>query len=104
MNKENVKLFFEEYIGGKSTDFFSLAQSGSARQNFVGENSNQKFIITYNENLAENESFYYFSKIFFALKLNSPQIFKISEDRKLYVQEFLGENTLSEIIEKEGLS
>lgn len=104
MNKENVKLFFEEYIGGKSTDFFSLAQSGSARQNFVGTTSTGKFIITYNENLAENESFYYFSKIFSALKLNSPQIFKISEDRKLYVQEFLGENTLSEIIEKEGLS
>lgn len=104
MNNENVKLFFEEYIGGKSTDFFSLAQSGSARQNFVGTTSTGKFIITSNENLAENESFYYFSKIFSALKLNSPQIFKISEDRKLYVQEFLGENTLSEIIEKEGLS
>ena len=104
MNNENVKLFFEEYIGGKSTDFFSLAQSGSARQNFVGENSNQKFIITYNENLAENESFYYFSQVFSALKLNSPQIFKISEDRKLYIQEFLGELTFSEIINKEGLS
>lgn len=104
MNKENVKLFFEEYIGEKSTDFFSLAQSGSARQNFVGENSNQKFIITYNENLAENESFYYFSQVFSALKLNSPQIFKISEDRKSYIQEFLGEHTFSEIIEKEGLS
>lgn len=104
MNNENVKLFFEEYIGGKSTDFFSLAQSGSARQNFVGENSNQKFIITYNENLAENESFYYFSQVFSALKLNSPQIFKISEDRKLYIQEFLGELTFSEIIDKEGLS
>lgn len=104
MNNENVKLFFEEFIGEKSQDFYSLAQSGSARQNFVGENYNQKFIITFNENLAENESFYYFSQVFSALKLNSPQIFKISEDRKLYIQEFLGEHTLSEIIEKEGLS
>lgn len=104
MNNENVKLFFEEFIGEKSLDFYSLAQSGSARQNFVGENYNQKFIITYNENLAENESFYYFSQVFSALKLNSPQIFKISEDRKLYIQAFLGEHTLSEIIDKEGLS
>lgn len=104
MNNENIKLFFEEFIGEKSQDFYSLAQSGSARQNFVGENYNQKFIITFNENLAENESFYYFSQVFSALKLNSPQIFKISEDRKLYIQEFLGEHTLSEIIDKEGLS
>jgi len=104
MSMENAKLFFEDYIGGKSADFYSLAQSGSARQNFVGENSNRKFIITYNENLPENESFYYFSKVFSELKLNTPQIFSISGDRKLYIQEFLGENTLSEIIEKEGLS
>ena len=30
--------------------------------------------------------------------MNTPQIFKINEERKLYIQEFLGEKTLSEII------
>lgn len=101
---ENAKLFFEEFIGRKSQDFYSLAQSGSARKNFVGSTPNQQYIITENENIPENESFFYFSEVFSELHLNTPKIFKISEDRKIYIQEFLGKNTLSEIIENEGLN
>ena len=101
---ENAKLFFEEFIGEKSLDFYSLAQSGSARKNFVGSTPNQQYIITENDNVAENESFYYFSEAFSELNLNTPKIFKISEDRKIYIQEYLGKHTLSEIIEKEGLN
>ncbi|WP_218250384.1 phosphotransferase [Kaistella faecalis] len=104
MSMENAKLFFEEFIGEKSQVFYSLAQSGSARKNFVGSTPNHQYIITENENIAENESFFYFSEVFSELNLNTPKIFKISEDRKIYIQEFLGKNTLSEIIEKEGLN
>lgn len=104
MTTETAKLFFENFTKESSRYFFSLAQSGSARINFVGQNSDKKYIVTFNENLSENESFFYFSQIFSELNLNTPKIFKISEDRKMYIQEFLGENTLSEIIEKEGLS
>ena len=101
---EDAQHFFEEYLGEKAKNFKILAQSGSARINFVGDSSTQKYIITSNQNLAENESFFYFSQVFSDLKLNSPEIFGISKDRKIYVQEFLGGNTLSELIEKEGLS
>lgn len=104
MTNEKAKHFFEEYIGEQASDFFPLAQSGSARINFVGRISDQKYIITFNENIAENKSFLYFSKLFSDLNLNAPQIFKISDDQKTYIQEFLGEQTLSEIIQKEGFS
>ena len=101
---EKTKLFFENYISETALEFFSLAQSGSSRMNFVGKSSQQKYIITFNENIAENESFLYFSQVFTDLQLNTPIIFSISDDRKTYVQEFLGENTLSEIIVNEDLS
>ena len=104
MTKEKAQYFFEELIGDKATDFFTLAQSGSARINFVGKHLEQKYIITFNENLLENESFFYFSEVFTQLGLNSPKIYKISENREMYIQEFLGENTLSEIINSEKLS
>ncbi|NIF05545.1 phosphotransferase [Chryseobacterium sp. Tr-659] len=104
MTSENAKRFFENHLGKKSSEFVTLAQSGSARVNFVATTSTGKYIITYNENIPENESFLYYSEVFSALHLNTPQIFAISEDRKMYVQEFLGENTLSEIITKEELS
>lgn len=104
MTTENAKLFFEEFSVSKAEVFFQLPQSGSSRINFVAESSARKYIVTANENLAENESFFYFSEVFSGLNLNTPKIFRISSDRKTYVQEFLGGHTLSEIIEKEGLS
>ncbi|GAA4163182.1 hypothetical protein GCM10022217_31830 [Chryseobacterium ginsenosidimutans] len=104
MNSENVQRFFENYTGKKPSEFIILAQSGSARVNFLAKTANTKYIITYNENIQENESFLYYSDIFSDLNLNTPTIFTISDDRKMYIQEFLGENTLSEVISKEGLS
>ncbi len=104
MISEYAKRFFENYIGKASSEFTILAQSGSARVNFLAKCENEKYIITYNENIHENESFLYYSKIFSDLNLNSPKIFAISEDRKIYIQEFLGSNTLSEVIAREGLT
>ena len=104
MTSHNAKRFFENHFGEKSTQFVTLAQSGSARVNFLAQNKIGKYIITYNENIAENESFLYFSEIFSELNLNTPKIFSVSNDRKMYIQEFLGEKTFSEIITEEGLS
>lgn len=104
MTSENAKRFFENHFGEKSTQFVTLAQSGSARVNFLAQNHIGKYIITYNENVSENESFLYFSEIFSELNLNTPKIFSVSDDRKMYIQEFLGEKTFSEIIAEEGLS
>ncbi len=77
MNFENAKQFFENITEKKPSEFIKLAQSGSSRVNFFGK-TDKKFIITYNENLAENESFLYYSKIFSDLKLNTPAIFAVS--------------------------
>lgn len=104
MISENANRFFESQVGKKSTEFITLAQSGSARVNFLAITDTEKYIITYNENIPENESFLYYSEVFSALHLNTPAILAISEDRKMYVQEFLGEQTLSDVIAKEHLS
>ncbi|QQQ26840.1 aminoglycoside phosphotransferase family protein [Chryseobacterium indoltheticum] len=104
MTSYNAKRFFENHFGEKSTQFVTLAQSGSARVNFLAQNKIGKYIITYNENISENESFLYFSELFSELDLNTPKIFSVSNDRKMYIQEFLGEKTFSEIITEEGLS
>lgn len=104
MNFENAKRFFENTTGKKTSEFITLAQSGSARVNFLAVTEDKKYIVTCNENVSENEVFFYYSKIFSDFHLNTPSIYDISEDRKMYIQEFLGEHTLSDIIEKEGLS
>lgn len=104
MTSENANRFFESQLGKKSTEFITLAQSGSARVNFLAITDTEKYIITYNENIPENESFLYYSEVFSALSLNTPSILAVSKDRKMYVQEFLGTQTLSEVITKEHVS
>lgn len=104
MTSENAKRFFENHLGKKSSEFVTLAQSGSARVNFLAAAGTEKYIITYNENIPENESFLYYSEIFSGLNLNTPSILAVSEDRKMYIQEFLGQHTLSEVIAKEQQS
>lgn len=104
MTSENAKRFFENHLGKKSSEFVTLAQSGSARVNFLAAAGTEKYIITYNENIPENESFLYYSRVFSDLSLNTPYILAVSEDRKMYIQEFLGQQTLSEVIAKDHLS
>ncbi|MDQ1098481.1 MULTISPECIES: aminoglycoside phosphotransferase family protein [Chryseobacterium] len=104
MTSENAKRFFENYLGKKSSEFVTLAQSGSARINFLAKADGTSYIITSNTNLQENESFLYYSEVFSSLGLNTPKIIAVSEDRTTYIQEFLGSRTLSEVIAAQGLS
>jgi aminoglycoside/choline kinase family phosphotransferase len=104
MDKELITAFFEKSIQQKTVSFVELPASGSARKNFVITTHSNSYIVTYNENTRENEAFFYFTLIFEQQQLNTAKIFAISEDRKTYIQSYLGKNTLSEIIANEGLS
>lgn len=96
--------FLEGFLNRKPDTFVALPQSGSSRINYIASSNDQKYVVTYNENLLENEAFFYFSGLFQNLDLNTPKILKINSDRDLYIQEFLGSKTLSEVIAAEGLS
>lgn len=101
MAENSAKELLEKYLGKGVEDFRLLPQSGSARKNFIATAYGQQYIITSNENIAENAAFLYFSEVFSMLKLNTPHIFAVSEDQKVYVQEFVGAETLSEILVQE---
>lgn len=100
----NHQKFFEDFLGKQSSLFFELPQSGSSRINYIASSEEKKYIVTYNQNIRENEAFFYFSDLFKVLNLNTPKLFLINDDRNLYIQEFLGDKTLSEIISEEGNS
>ena len=102
MHKE--RHFFEKFAEKQADSFITLPQSGSSRINYIAASNGKKYVVTYNENLLENEAFFYFSELFKSLALNTPKVLLINEERNLYVQEFLGKKTLSEVISEEGLS
>lgn len=96
--------FLEHFLGHNADSFTALPQSGSSRINYIASSEGKKYVVTYNENNLENEAFFYFSNLFNELDLNTPKVLLINEERDLYVQEFLGSQTLSEVIAQEGLS
>ena len=55
MTLELAQKFFEEFTQESSTSFFALPQSGSARMNFVGETSQNTFVITYESPITTNQ-------------------------------------------------
>ena len=63
-NQEIAQLFFEEFLGEKATAFLALPQSGSAANEFHRKILDETYVITYNENLLENEAFFYFTQVF----------------------------------------
>lgn len=96
--------FLQGFLNKKPDSFFALPKSGSSRINYIGSSENKKYVITYNENVRENEAFFYFSDLFSRLNLNTPKVHRINSERDLYIQDFLGNKTLSEIITEEGLT
>lgn len=104
MREELFQKFLEDYFGHPNFKITPLQQSGSARQNLIVETSDKKYILTFNEKIDENESFFYLTNAFRNLQLRVPEIYAINTERNLYLQQYVGSNTLSEVITKEGHS
>ena len=88
--------FFLQHYPAALHTFTALPASGSARRNYVAKSGEETYIVTENNNVDENEAFIYLSNQFQRLHLPAPRIFAVSDDKTLYIQEFLGELTLSE--------
>ncbi|NAW52009.1 phosphotransferase [Elizabethkingia argentiflava] len=102
MIEELFHPFLKNYLGHSNYLLTPLQKSGSARQNLKVITPEKKYILTFNEKIRENECFFYLTETFKKLGLNVPHIYAINADRTLYLQEFVGSDTLSEIIAAEG--
>lgn len=80
-----------------------LPQSGSDRRYFRLYNHQEETVIgTYGLNVAENETFVYFSRQFFEKGLPVPEVLAVSEDKTAYLQQDFGDVSLLTILEKKG--
>jgi len=80
-----------------------LPQSGSDRTYFRihCENGN-RFIATCNSNIAENQTFHYFSDHFKSKGIPVPDVLAINNHKDIYIQSDLGDQTLLHKLESEG--
>jgi len=99
---DEIKKIFREYSSEPLTGIDKLAQAGSERHYFRIHTTGKSFIATYGANIKENESFIYFSQHFHKKKLATPEIFYVSADKKIYIQEDFGDISLLNKLEENG--
>lgn len=99
---EQIQQLFEKRFGYAPERIEKLPQSGSDRVYFRLYDKTGTYIATYNLNVKENETFTAFTEHFRTHALPMPEIFIISEDRKLYIQQDLGTESLMNKLEQHG--
>ena len=92
---------FEQQWGKKADRTEMLPASGSARKYWRIYWNGESCIAAWNRNVEENRLFIDFSRHFAEKGLHVPQIYAVSEDRKVYLQEDLGTQTLLDVVGQE---
>ncbi|HVK48697.1 MAG TPA: RNase adapter RapZ [Pseudobacter sp.] len=91
-------------MGEAPLDIEVLPQSGSDRRYFRLHLKGGTCIATHGNNIPENDTFMYFSEHFRERSLPVPAIIGWNEDRTIYLQEDLGDISLLNKLEEEGLT
>lgn len=97
-----VSSLFEGFKKVKEDRIEKLPQSGSDRIYFRIYAQDKTYIATYNINVRENETFFYFSRHFKTSCLPMPTIYAVNHEKTIYLQEDLGTESLLDKLENEG--
>lgn len=101
---EALDSLFKEHFSEDPQGRFPIAQSGSDRRYYRLISGKQTAIGTLSDNTAENNSFFYFTELLRKHKIRVPEVYARSRDRKAYLQEDLGGESLFEKLQQEGLT
>jgi aminoglycoside/choline kinase family phosphotransferase len=99
---ENIEAFFKSFNQEAIQSFQQLPKSGGDRIYFRIATPTKSFIATYNENIKENETFQYFTRHFSKINAPVPEIYFISGDGKMYIQQDFGGISLLNELERFG--
>jgi len=96
---------YKSWAGKEPAQVDILPQSGSDRRYFrLYNEEGRTFIATHGLNVPENEAFIYFADHFRKKRLHVPEIFAVSYDKTIYLQEDFGNISLLNILEKKGFT
>jgi len=84
---EAIEALYRNWSKKKSERIELLPQAGSDRRYFRIHTGGQPVIATHGNNVPENEAFIYFSEHFRNRALPVPEIFAVSDDKTIYLQE-----------------
>lgn len=91
---EQLKQLFAQWAGVPCTECLALGANGSSRRYHRLSNGTLTAIGCIADDLRENEAFFAFARHFHAKGLPVPELYLIADDRRHYLQQDLGDQTL----------
>jgi aminoglycoside/choline kinase family phosphotransferase len=89
-----IEKLFLQWAGEPLSIMTQISANGSNRSYYRCTGSTQTCVAAKNDDVRENEAFFYFAKILKEQGVRVPEVFAISDDRTIYLQEDLGDTTL----------
>jgi aminoglycoside/choline kinase family phosphotransferase len=96
--EEEIKQLYRDWTGAIPDEILSLGAHGSARQYWRIIKEGKSCIAAWNNDIRENEAFFYYSRNLATRGINVPEVFAISSNRKYYLQQDLGDTTLFSLL------
>ena len=89
-----IKELFASWAGEPCLQQQQLTANGSNRMYFRLKGASQQCVAAVNADVRENEAFFYFASQLRQAGVRVPEVFAVSSDRTVYLQEDLGNTTL----------
>jgi aminoglycoside/choline kinase family phosphotransferase len=99
---ENIKSFFERFNSEKIISIEKLPKSGGDRIYFRIITEVKSYIVAYNENVRESETFLYFTDHFTKFNAPVPEVYFASDNATMYAVQDFGPTSLLNELEKFG--
>lgn len=94
-----IEFYYESY-GYYPASHTMITQAGSPRKYFRFVKDDATILGVYSDNTVETCTFIYYSEVFTELKLNTPKVLKVSNDKKCYFIEDFGDDLLLDLLLK----
>ena len=101
---EEIKNLFSTFSKAEIKTVDKLPQSGSERNYYRINTTDKTYIATHGLNIKENEAFIYFTNHFKAKQLAVPQLLCVNNDKSIYIQQDLGDESLLNKLEAENFT
>jgi aminoglycoside/choline kinase family phosphotransferase len=101
---EQVQAFFKTIIPENIVTTENIPLSGGDRRYFRFITETTSYIGCYNNNVKENETFFYFTNHFRKYQAPLPKVIAINESKEIYILQDLGTDSLLDNLAKEGYS
>lgn len=95
-----MQILFEKWAGEPCVDVQPLSAHGSNRKYYRLKGETKHCLAAVNDDVRENEAFFYYSEYFKQKGVNVPAVYAIDDSRTLYLLEDLGNTTLYDLLQQ----